>query len=210
MQYNATTDSTKYRPCIDLSRHINLAIAKSTVKLADLSLVQELIEPEDYMPSLDLENQYFQVQLRPDMYQYQYMGFMVPAKDGTPRFFQFTVMAYGLQTSLYCHHPPPEPHKSCSTQKWYKILHLHWPGFGSDTSALLRADAVYFAGSSVSRVEGSVEEDDTLTRTNRLLHLGFITDSVEMTYSITPEKWDAVCLPLQVCSSTPEQASQYQ
>ena len=87
VQYNATTDSTKYRPCIDLSRHIKLATAKSTVKLDDLSLVQELIEPEDYMPSLDLENQYFQVQLRPDMY--QYMGFMVPAEDGTPQFFQF-------------------------------------------------------------------------------------------------------------------------
>jgi hypothetical protein len=51
VQYNATTDSTKYRPCIDLSRHVNLAIEKSTVKLDDLSLVQELIEPEDYMTS---------------------------------------------------------------------------------------------------------------------------------------------------------------
>jgi hypothetical protein len=98
VQYNATADSTKYRPCVDLSRHDNLAIVKSTVNLDDLSLVQELIEPEDYMTSLDLENQYFQVQLRPDMY--QYMGFMVPAEDGTPRFLQFTVMAYGCNPAV--------------------------------------------------------------------------------------------------------------
>jgi hypothetical protein len=39
------------------------ALEKSTIKLDDLSLVQELIEPEDYMTSLDLENQYFQVRL---------------------------------------------------------------------------------------------------------------------------------------------------
>jgi hypothetical protein len=63
VQYNVTRDSTKCLPCIDLSRHVNLAIAKSTMKLDDLSLVQELIEPENYMTSLDLENQNFLVQL---------------------------------------------------------------------------------------------------------------------------------------------------
>ncbi len=36
----------------------------------------------------------------------------------------------------------------------------------------------------------------TLIPTERLLHLGFITDSVQMTYSVTPEKWEAVRLSL--------------
>jgi hypothetical protein len=31
---------------------------------------------------------------------YQYMGFMVPAEDGTPQFFQFTVMAYGCKPAV--------------------------------------------------------------------------------------------------------------
>ncbi len=66
------------------------------------------------MTSLDLENQYIQVRLRPDMY--QYMVFMVPAEDGTPEFFQFTVMAYGCEASCYCCYPPPAPHKGFSTQ----------------------------------------------------------------------------------------------
>lgn len=61
VQYNAVLDTTKYRPCIDLSRHVNNAIRSSTVKLDDLTVAQELISPNDFMTALDLENQYFQV-----------------------------------------------------------------------------------------------------------------------------------------------------
>ncbi len=63
VQYNTALNTTKYRPCIDLSRHVNLAIAHSTVKLDDLTVAKELILPGDYMTSLDMENQYFQVRL---------------------------------------------------------------------------------------------------------------------------------------------------
>jgi hypothetical protein len=90
VQYNAVTDSIKYRPCIDLSRFVNAKISKSSIKLDDLSLAQELIQPGDFMTSLDLENQFFQIRLHPDMY--QYLGFSVPAEDGSPIFFRFLVM----------------------------------------------------------------------------------------------------------------------
>jgi hypothetical protein len=52
VQYNAVTDSIKYRPCIDLSRHVNKFIADMTVKLDDLTVSQELIHPGDYMVAL--------------------------------------------------------------------------------------------------------------------------------------------------------------
>jgi hypothetical protein len=58
VQYNTALDTTKYRPCIDLSRHVNLVIARSAVKLDDLTVAEELILPGDYMTLLDMENQY--------------------------------------------------------------------------------------------------------------------------------------------------------
>jgi len=63
-----------------------------------LSVAQELIEPEDYMMSLDLENQFFQIRLHPDMH--QYMGFMVPDEDGAPMYFVFRIMAYGCKPAV--------------------------------------------------------------------------------------------------------------
>jgi hypothetical protein len=67
VQYNAVTDSIKYRPCIDLSRHVNKFIADMTIKLDNLTVSQELIHPGDYMVARDLENQFFQVKLHPDI-----------------------------------------------------------------------------------------------------------------------------------------------
>jgi hypothetical protein len=104
VQYNAALDTTKYRPCTDLSRHVNLAIARSTVKLDDLTVAEELILPGDYMTSLDMENQYFQIRLHPSMM--QYMGFMVPDPDGTPPFYTFQVMAYGSKPAVTGYYVP--------------------------------------------------------------------------------------------------------
>jgi hypothetical protein len=46
VQHDAITDSIKYRPCIDLSHFVNAMISKSSIKLDDLSLAQELIQRE--------------------------------------------------------------------------------------------------------------------------------------------------------------------
>jgi hypothetical protein len=195
VQCNATTDSTKYRPCIDLSRHVNLAIEKTTVKLDDLSLVQELIEPEDYMTSLDLENQYFQVRLRPDMY--QYMGFMVPAEDGTPQFFQFTVMAYGCKPAVTVVTRLLRPIKAFLHRHGVKFSIYIDDGRISAATPQLCSEQMQFTLLVLQLAGWRVQwKKTTLIPTNRLLHLGFITDSVQMTYSITPEKWETVRLSL--------------
>jgi hypothetical protein len=195
VQYNATTDTTKYRPCIDLSRHVNLAIEKTTVKLDDLSLVQELIEPEDYMTSLDLENQYFQVRLRPDMF--QYMGFMVPAEDGTPQFFQFTVMAYGCKPAVTVVTRLLRPIKAFLHRHGVKFSIYIDDGRISAATPQLCSEQMQFTLLVLQLAGWRVQwKKTTLIPTNRLLHLGFITDSVQMAYSITPEKWETVRLAL--------------
>jgi hypothetical protein len=85
VQYNLVTEVTKYRPCIDLSRHVNRFIAASSVQLDHLSISQELILPGDFMTSLDLENQFFHVRLAPGMR--KYLGFAVPVSDGSMQYF---------------------------------------------------------------------------------------------------------------------------
>jgi hypothetical protein len=74
VQYNALTDSVKYRPCIDLSRHVNHHIHHLPAKLDDLSIAQQLIHPGDFMASFDLKNQFFQVRLVPSMRRFIILG----------------------------------------------------------------------------------------------------------------------------------------
>jgi hypothetical protein len=98
VQFNPVTEVTKYRPCIDLSRHVNRFIAASSVQLDHLSFSQELVLPGDFMTSLDLENQFFHVRLAPGMR--KYLGFAVPAVDGSMQYFQYEVMAYGVKPAV--------------------------------------------------------------------------------------------------------------
>jgi hypothetical protein len=98
VQYNPVTEVMKYRPCIDLSRHVNWFIAASSNQLDHLSISQELIHPGDFMKSIDLENQFFHVRLAPRMR--KYLGFAVPAADGSMQYFQFEVMAYRVKPTV--------------------------------------------------------------------------------------------------------------
>jgi hypothetical protein len=50
------------------------------------------------MVALDLENQFFQVRLHPDMK--KFFGFQVPDLDGRPRYYCFNVMPYGCKPAL--------------------------------------------------------------------------------------------------------------
>ena len=98
VQLNLQTGITKYRPCIDLSHHVNNFISPRPAKLDDFTDVEELIIPNDFMVALDLENQFFQIRLHPSMS--KYLGFMVPDLDGTPMFFHFLVMPYGCKPAV--------------------------------------------------------------------------------------------------------------
>ena len=98
VQYNLAANSVKYRPCIDLSRHVNLHIADMGVKLDDLYVCEGLIAPGDFMTALDLENMYLHIRLRPDMK--RFLGFAVPQEDGSTEFFQFRVMPFGVKPAV--------------------------------------------------------------------------------------------------------------
>jgi len=195
VQYNAVLDTTKYRPCIDLSRHVNKAIAKSSVKLDDLTIAQELISPNDFMTSLDLENQYFQIRLNPEMY--KYMGFMVPDQDGTPRYYMFKVMAYGCKPAVTVVTRLLRPIKAFLHSLGIKFTVYIDDGRISAATADLCSKHMTFTLHILQLAGWRIQwKKTTLVPTQRLLHLGFVTDSTTMSYTITPEKWSSVRLSL--------------
>ena len=79
-KYDPVTDTTKFRPVIDLSRHVNKHVKEVKVKLDDLGVSEVLIEKNDFMGSFDLENQFFHVNLAPEFK--KYFGFALPKEGG--------------------------------------------------------------------------------------------------------------------------------
>jgi Reverse transcriptase (RNA-dependent DNA polymerase) len=188
VQYNALTDSVKHRPCIDLSRHVNHHILHSPAKLDDLSVAQQLIHPGDFMASFDLENQFFQVRLAPSMR--RFMGFSVPYEDGSTRYFQFLVMPYGCKPAVSVVTRLLKPIKAFLHKLGIKLSVYVDDGRVSASSAAACRSQLYFALHVLHLAGWKVQWKKTqINPTTSLLHLGFVTDSVSMTYSITADKW---------------------
>ncbi len=99
VRYDASGDKLKYRPVLDLSRHVNLFVKDRSVQLDDLHQVADILVPGDYMLAFDLKNQFFHVRLHPEAR--KYFGFAVPDEQGQLRFYQFTVMVYGLKSAVH-------------------------------------------------------------------------------------------------------------
>ena len=59
VKHDPVADTIKYRPVIDLSRHVNKYVKDLKVKLDDLNVSEVLIKQGDFMASFDLENQFF-------------------------------------------------------------------------------------------------------------------------------------------------------
>ena len=92
---NLQTGETKLRPCLDLSRHVNLFLQEKPVKLSDLDSSAVLLDPGDWQMALDLENQYFHVRVNPS--HQKYLGFKLEDRKGKSHYYTFRVMIYGIK-----------------------------------------------------------------------------------------------------------------
>jgi len=192
VQYNPHTGITKYRPCIDLSRHVNRSIKAMSTKLDDLSVAQELINQGDFMTAFDLENQFFQVKLHPDMS--KFLGFMVPDELDVPVYYQFKVMPYGCKPAVSIVTRLLRPVKAFLHRYGVCLSVYVDDGRISATTALVCSEHMELTLQVVQLVGWNVQWKKTvLVPTQILLHLGFLTNTLEMRYYITPEKWAVVC-----------------
>ena len=191
VQHNLITNVTKYRPCIDLSRHVNKFIKDFPVKLDDLSVVEELVSTGDFMTALDLENQFFQVRLHPSMC--DFLGFMVPDLNGVPVHYRFVVMPYGCKPAVSVVTRLLKPLKS-----YFHRLGIRFSVYVDDgricaSSAVQCHLHMDFVLDILQRVGWRIQWKKTeLVPTTRLLHLGFVVDSVLMQYSLLPAKWTVI------------------
>ena len=191
VQYNLAANSVKYRPCIDLSRHVNLHISDMGVKLDDLYVSEGLIAPGDFMTALDLENMYLHIRLRPDMK--KYLGFAVPQEDGSTVFFQFRVMPFGVKPAVAVVTRLLKPVKAYFHRLGIKFSIYIDDGRVSAASSEVCARHMAFVLDILQRVGWHIQWKKTVVQpTQSLLYQGFVTDSVAMAYFLPQEKWEKI------------------
>jgi hypothetical protein len=84
LKMEAETGKVKKRVVLDTSRHLNNYVVKQTVHLEDLPSTSAMVSKGDYMCAIDLENQFFHIQLAPEVK--DYFGLTVQMKKGRRAF----------------------------------------------------------------------------------------------------------------------------
>ena len=186
-KYDAVQDVLKERLVLDLSRHANTFIPDKHVKLEDLSVSEHLLEVSDYMASFDLKNQFFHVKLHPDMY--RFFGFSCTDTDGSICYYQFKVLIYGCKPAVHIVTRLLMPVKSFLHTLGIKISIYIDDGRVAAASAA-ETKAKLDLSLLVLQLSGwNIQwKKCVLTPTHRLAHLGFVTDTVSMQYSVDPAK----------------------
>ena len=90
--------SGKKRLILDL-RHVNQYLFKSKFRCEDVSIAREVLNPRDFMFSFDLKSGYHHVEIFPE--HRQYLSFSWIFSSGVTRYFQFSVLAFGLSSAPY-------------------------------------------------------------------------------------------------------------
>ncbi len=186
-KYDLNTDTVKLRPVLDLSRHVNLLVEDRPVQLDDLARIEHLLEPGDYMTAFDLKNMFFHVKLHPSVW--KYFGFAVPDEQGTMKFYQFTVMVYGLKSAVHVVTRLILPLKAFIHQ-----LNIRFTIYVDDGRCLgkrkLETQWKQWLVLNIFQLAGwSIQWDKTTkVPTQQLNYQGFVTNSVSMSYYVAPEK----------------------
>jgi hypothetical protein len=195
-KYDPVNDETKLRPVIDLSRHVNKCVKDSHVKLDDLSLAEELIAKGDYMASFNLANQFFHVRLNPA--DRKFFGFALPSGEGTSDYFQFTVMAYGYSPAVEVVTRLLKPVKAYLHQLGIKLSIFVDDGRVSAAGKQETWEKFQFVLTTLQLCGWNIQWKKTSTEAvQSLLHLGFVTDSVQLRYFLPAEKEKVVSDLLQ-------------
>lgn len=90
--------SGKKRLILDL-RHIKKCIFKNKFRCEDISIVKEILNPGDFMFSFDLKSRYHHVEISPEHRRFLSFSWVFP--NGKVRYFQFSVLPFGLSSAPY-------------------------------------------------------------------------------------------------------------
>jgi hypothetical protein len=126
--------SGKKRLIIDL-RHINVHIFKNKFRCEDISTVKEIIPPKDFMFTFDLKSGCHHVEIFKD--HQVFLSFAWTFQDGTTKYFQFTVLPFGLSSAPYIFTKLLKPLIKLWRSQGKTIALFLDDGLGADRSYLL-------------------------------------------------------------------------
>ena len=98
-KFDGEKNQMKYRPVIDMSRHVNTLIEDRKVKLSDLTFFEPLFVKDSYGISWDFTAMYHQLRLTKgtaDLF-----GCAVEQEDGSVKFYKFTHLMFGAKPAVY-------------------------------------------------------------------------------------------------------------
>ena len=186
-----------HRLVIDLSA-LNKHIVQSHFKMEDKEVMKSLINPSDYLASIDLRNAFHSIKLHPDS-----KKFVVFEFEG--RRFCFNVLPFGLTSAPRVFTKVLKPVISHLRSLGIKItsylddLFICGPSFDSVKSNLsVTTDLLISLGFSISW------EKSSIIPSQRLEHLGFIWDSVSLSLGLPISKLEKIKLLVNRCLSSPQ------
>jgi hypothetical protein len=158
---------------------------KCHVKMDDLSVAEELIAKDDCMASFDL--------VKLHQADKKFFGFELPRKDGGSDYFQFTVMAYGYSPAVEVVTRLLKPVKAYLHSLGIKLSIFVDDGRVSVNTAEKTWDQFQFVLKVLQLCGWNIQYKKTMTEASQtLLHLGFISYSVQMRYFLPIEKENVV------------------
>ena len=89
----------KKRLVLDLSRKVNNMVRSPYVRLEDYSYFRFWVKEDDLLSSFDLEAMYHQLHLH-ESYK-TFFGFSLPQRDGSPHYYVYNVLPFGLNFATY-------------------------------------------------------------------------------------------------------------
>ena len=181
------TGEVKFRPCLDLSRHVNKYLAVPPVKLEDLEVGEKLLEPGCWQASWDLASAYLHVNVAPEYH--QYLGFSLPDLSGKVCYYQFAVMIFGWAPAVAVMTSLTKP----------LISHLHKRGIKAtiyiDDGRVIAKDEetasshLQYALSVFEQAGWNVQrQKTTMDPVQKLYFLGYWCDTVLFQYSVAEFK----------------------
>ena len=90
--------SGKKRLILDL-RHVNQFLYKTKFRCEDVSVAKEILNPGDFMFTFDLKSGYHHVEIFPE--HRKYLSFAWTFSSGCTRYFEFSVLPFGLSSAPY-------------------------------------------------------------------------------------------------------------
>ena len=187
------TGTKKLRLCWDGSRWINPKLKKMSVKLTHFPKAAELLYEGDYQVSMDLKSFYYHLMIFPP--HQKFLGIAADLPDGSRRFYQYTVLPFGLAPAAAIMTRIVKPILAYLASLGIRAsIYLDDLKINASTKAL--AWEHYQVTRDVFRRAGfviSAEKSDEFSDiSQQKLYLGFIMDSVSMTASASVEKLSSV------------------